>query len=261
MKILVYIKQVPDTDEVKVDPVTGNLKREGVDSKMNPPDKHAVEAAIQLKEQYGGSVHVITMGIPAADDILKEALAMGCDESYLLTDRKLGGADTLATGYPLAKAAEKIGDYDLLLCGKHAVDAETAQTGQIIAEFLGIPQATLVSKIEIKDNVAVCERMLPDCKEVVEIKLPALLTVSEEINTPRYPSPINIMKALKKPRHQWSADDIGADPDRIGKNGSPSSNIKLFEPPKRDSNTEYIEGSTEEIVQKIISILAAEKII
>ena len=120
MKILVYIKQVPDTDEVKVDPVTGNLKREGVDSKMNPPDKHAIEAAIQLKEQYA-EVYMLLRWASAADDILKEALAMGCDESYLLTDRKLGGADTLATAIPL-QGRRKIGDYDLLLCGKHAVD-------------------------------------------------------------------------------------------------------------------------------------------
>lgn len=261
MKILVYIKQVPDTEDVAVDPKTGVLIREGVDSMMNPPDKHAVEAALQVKEAYGGSVHVITMGIPSAEAILKEALAMGCDEAYLLTDRSLAGADTLATGYPLAKVAEKIGDFDLIFTGKHAVDAETAQTGPIMAEFLDIPQVTLVTGIEIQDGTAICQRSLPDCTETVQVTLPALITIAPEMNTPRYPSPINIMKALKKPRHTWNAEDIGADPDRIGIKGSPSSTIKLFEPPKKDSNTHYISGSTDEIVQGIIKVLEDEKII
>ena len=162
MKILVFVKQVPDTDDVKLDPKTGNLMREGVQSIMNPLDANAVEAALQLKEKYGGTVVAISMGPPHADDVLKKALAMGCDESVLLSDRALGGADTLATGYPLAKAAEKIGGYDLLICGRHATDAETAQTGPIIAAFLGIPQVTLCGSVEIEDGWAVCERLLPD---------------------------------------------------------------------------------------------------
>ena len=144
---------------------------------MNPLDANAVETALQLKEKYGGTVTAISMGPPQADDVLKKALAMGCDESALLSDRALGGADTLATGYPLAKAAEKIGGYDLLICGRHATDAETAQTGPIIAAFLGIPQVTLCGKVEIEDGWAVCERLLPDRTEKVKVKLPALITV------------------------------------------------------------------------------------
>ena len=134
MKIIVFVKQVPDTDDVKLDPKTGNLQREGVQSIMNPLDANAVETALWLKEKYGGSVVAVSMGPPQADDVLKKALAMGCDESALLSDRALGGADTLATGYPLAKAAEKLGDYDLLICGRHATDAETAQTAQADAQ-------------------------------------------------------------------------------------------------------------------------------
>lgn len=201
MKIIVFVKQVPDTEDVKLDPKTGNLQREGVQSIMNPLDANALETALRLKEKYGGTVTAVSMGPPQADEVLKKALAMGCDESALLSDRALGGADTLATGYPLAKAAEKLGGYDLLICGRHATDAETAQTGPIIAAFLGIPQVTLCGEVEIEDGWALCERLLPDRTEKVRVKLPALITVCAEANEPRYPTPIGIMKALKKPRH------------------------------------------------------------
>ena len=222
MKILVFVKQVPDTDDVKLDPKTGNLMREGVESIMNPLDANAIETALRLKEKYGGTVVAISMGPPQADEVLKKALGMGCDESVLLSDRALGGADTLATGYPLAKAAEKIGGYDLLVCGRHATDAETAQTGPIIAAFLGIPQVTLCGEVEIEDGWAVCERLLPDRTEKVKVKLPALITVCAEANEPRYPTPINIMKALKKPRYTWNAEDLGCDPPTSASLSRPS---------------------------------------
>ena len=261
MKILVFVKQVPDTDDVKLDPKTGNLMREGVESIMNPLDANAVETALRLKEKYGGTVVAISMGPPQADEVLKKALGMGCDESVLLSDRALGGADTLATGYPLAKAAEKIGEYDLLICGRHATDAETAQTGPIIAAFLGIPQVTLCGEVEIEDGWAICERILPDRTEKVKVKLPALVTVCAEANEPRYPTPINIMKALKKPRYTWNAEDLGCDPDMIGIPGSPSSNKRIFEPPKRNTDTKYFEGEPEAIAKAIADVLEAEHII
>ena len=261
MKILVFVKQVPDTDDVKLDPKTGNLMREGVQSIMNPLDANAVEAALQLKEKYGGTVVAISMGPPHADDVLKKALAMGCDESVLLSDRALGGADTLATGYPLAKAAEKIGGYDLLICGRHATDAETAQTGPIIAAFLGLPQVTLCGSVEIEDGWVVCERLLPDRTEKVKVKLPALITVCAEANEPRYATPINIMKALKKPRYTWTAADLGCEPDMIGIPGSPRSHKKIFEPPKRHTDTKYFEGAPEAIAKAIADVLEAEHII
>lgn len=197
MKILVFVKQVPDTDDVKLDPKTGNLKREGVASMINPLDANALEAAVQLKEKYGATVVAISMGPPQAEDVLKKALALGCDEACLLSDRAFGGADTLATAYTLSKAAEKIGDYDLLLFGRHAVDGDTAQTGPATAACLGIPQVTLASSIDVQDGWVVCDRVLEDSVQKVRAKLPALVTVTADINKPRYATPINIMKALK----------------------------------------------------------------
>ena len=223
MKILVFVKQVPDTDDVKLDPKTGNIMREGVASKLNPLDANAVEAAIRLKEKYGAQVCAISMGPPQAEDVLKKALALGCDEAYLLSDRAFGGADTLATSYTLAMAARKIGDYDLLLFGRHAVDGDTAQTGPATAAQLGIPQITLASSIDVQDGYVICDRVLETCTQKVRARLPALVTVTGEINTPRYPKPINIMKALKKPRFVWNAEDLGADRTQTGIPGSPSS--------------------------------------
>ena len=194
MKILVFVKQVPDTDDVKLDPKTGNLKRDGVQTTINPLDANAVETAVQLKEKYGATVCAVTMGPPQAKEVLKKALALGCDEAYLLSDRAFGGADTRATSYTLAKAAEKIGDYDLLLFGRHAIDGDTAQTGPATASFLNIPQITLADSVDIQDGWVVCTRVLESRSERVRAKLPALVTVCKEINTPRYPTLPNIMK-------------------------------------------------------------------
>lgn len=261
MKIIVFVKQVPDTEDVRLDPKTGNLQRDGVASIMNPLDANGVETALTIKEQIGATVVAVSMGPPQADEVLKKALAMGCDESILLSDRAMGGADTLATGYALSKAAEKIGDYDLIICGRHATDAETAQTGPIIASYLGIPQVTLVSEVKIDGDWAVCTRMLPEREETVCVKLPALITVCQEINTPRYPKPINIMKALKKPRQIWSAADMECDVSRLGLAGSPSVNKKIFEPPKRFTDTKYLSGSAQEIAAQIANVLEAEGLI
>jgi len=260
MKILVFVKQVPDTDDVKLDE-KGNLKREGVASIMNPLDANAVEAAIQLKEKYGATVVAISMGPPQAEDVLKKALALGCDEAYLLSDRAFGGADTLATAYVLAKGAEKVGDFDLLLFGRHAVDGDTAQTGPATAAFLDIPQITLATSIDVNDGWVYCDRVLEDSTEKVRAKLPALVTVTGEINKPRYATPINIMKALKKPRAIWNAEDINADKTMTGIPGSPSSTKTVFEPPKRNTDTCYFDGSAEEIAVKFVDMLEKEHII
>jgi len=258
MKILVFVKQVPDAEEAKIDPKTGNLMRDGMESVINPLDSNAIELALELKEKHGGSVTAISMGPPQAQEVLKRALAMGCDEAVLLSDRLLGGADTLATGYPLAKAAEKIGDYDLLVCGRHATDAETAQTGPIIAAFLGIPQVTLCGKVDIDSGWAICERLLPDRTERVKVKLPALVTVCAEANEPRYPTMMGLMKAKKKPQHTWNVADLGCDPDMCGVKGSPSVNKKIFEPPKHNVSTVYFDGSINEIASKIVDVLEAK---
>ena len=261
MKILVFVKQVPDTDDVRLDPKTGNIMREGVASKLNPLDANAVEAAIQLKEKYGAQVCAISMGPPQAEDVLKKALALGCDEAYLLSDRAFGGADTLATSYTLAMAARKIGDYDLLLFGRHAVDGDTAQTGPATAAQLGIPQITLASSIDVQDGYVICDRVLESSTQKVRAKLPALVTVTGEINTPRYPKPINIMKALKKPRFVWNAEDLGADRTQTGIPGSPSSTKEVLEPPKRNADTKYFSGSAEEIAAQLADMLHDEHLI
>lgn len=261
MKILVFVKQVPDTDDVKLDPKTGNLRRDGVKSMLNPLDANAVEAALQLKEAHGGTVVAITMGPPQANEALKKALGMGCDEAFLLSDRAFGGADTLATSYVLAKAAEKIGDYDLLLFGRHAVDGDTAQTGPAVAAQLGIPQITLASSIEVEDGWVYCNRIVGKKIQYVRAKLPTAVTVCGEINKPRYATPINIMRAQKKPRTTWNAADLGCDTERTGIKGSPSCTKKIFEPEKRSANTVYFNGEPAEVAKALVDALSAEHII
>lgn len=261
MKILVFVKQVPDTDDVKLDPKTGNLRRDGVKSMMNPLDANAVEAALQLKAKHGGTVAVVSMGPPQAEEALKKALGMGCDEAYLLSDRAFGGADTLATAYTLSRAAEKIGDYDLLIFGRHAVDGDTAQTGPATAAYLGIPQITLASSIEVQDGWVYCDRALGDVRQKVRAKLPAAVTVCGEINKPRYATPINIMRAQKKPRFVWNAQDLECEAERIGMPGSPSSTKKVFEPEKRNANTVYFKGEASDMAKAMLDALRREHLI
>lgn len=261
MKILVFVKQIPDTDNVKLDPATGNLRREGVASTINPLDLNAVEAAVRLKETYGGSITAVTMGPPQAAEVLKKALALGCDEAYLLSDRAFGGADTLATSYTLAAAARKIGDYDLLLFGKNAADGDTAQTGPATAAFLDLPQVTLAQSLDVENGWAVCDRLLEDTVERVRVRLPAVVTVCREINTPRYPTLMNIMKASKKPLTVWGAADLGTDASRTGTAGSPSSTKKVFEPSKQSRNTVFFTGSSEEMARQFADMLEQQHLI
>lgn len=261
MKILVFVKQVPDTSDVKLDPKTGNLDREGVESIMNPLDANAVEAAVQLKEKYGGSIVAISMGPPQAEDVLKKALAMGCDEAILLSDRAFGGADTLATAYVLSKAADKLGDYDLLLFGRHASDGETAQTGPIVAAFLGLPQITLADSLDLTDGWAYATRNTEDGTERVRAKLPALVTVCAEMNEPRYTTPINIMKALRKPRQVWDAAALEADLAQCGIPGSPSITKRLFEPQHEHVDTVFFTGDEQEMAKQLVDMLEAQHLV
>lgn len=261
MKILVFVKQVPDTDDVQLDPKTGNLRREGVQSMLNPMDANAVECALQLKEQFGGTVCAVSMGPPQASSTLKKVLGMGADEAYLLSDRAFGGADTLATSYTLAKAAEKIGDFDLLLFGRLATDGDTAQTGPAVAAWLGLPQITLASTLAVEDGWVVCDRKLGGMRQRVKAKLPAVVTVTSDLNKPRYATAMNIMKASKKPFSTWDAAAMGADTNKTGMPGSPSSTKKVFEPEKRTTDTRYFSGEMADIVREFVDELQAEHLI
>lgn len=261
MKIIVFIKQVPDTDKVRLDPKTGNLKREGVKSVLNPYDAHAIEAALEIKDSVGAKVCVVSMGPPQAGAVLKKALAMGCDEAYLLSDRAFGGADTLATGFALAKAAEKISGADLLIFGKCSADAETAQTGPIVAEFLDLPQVTLVKSISTDGASAVCEREMGTVKQTVKVCLPAVIAVCEGMNAPRYPSPVSIKKVSSKPFTVWNAEQLGTPADKVGIPGSPSVTKRIFEPEKRDTQTVWFSDTPAQAAKEIVAVLKKEQVI
>jgi electron transfer flavoprotein beta subunit len=180
---------------------------------------------------------------------------MGCDEAVLLSDRAFGGSDTLATGYTLALAARKIENCDLLLFGRHAVDADTGQTGPIVAEFLNLPQVTFAVSLEVEDGFAVCERLLDRAAETVRARLPALVTVCAEINKPRYPSPLGIMKSGRKPFFTWTHEDLGCDLSRTGKAGSPSVVGGIFEPERKKVETVLIAGDISEMAKQFVDIL------
>jgi len=229
MNIIVCIKQVPDTTEIKIDPEKGTLKREGVPSIMNPDDKHALVEAIKLKGD--GKITVISMGPPQAEEALREALAYGADEAILLTDRQFAAADTMATSYTLAKAIEKVGNYDLIFCGRQAIDGDTAQIGPQIAEILNIPQITYAQKISAATAEVEVERQTEYGHDVVTAKLPALITVVKELNNPDYPTLKGLLSAYReKEVTVRSAADIGADPEKIGFKGSPTWVKKSFTP-------------------------------
>lgn len=260
MNIIVCIKQVPDTTEVKINPETNTLIREGVPSIVNPFDENAVEAALKLKEANGGKVTAITMGPPQAAEALKTCIAMGADEVYLISDRAFAGSDTWATSYTLAQAIKKIGDFDLILCGKQAIDGDTAQVGPGIAEWLGIPQVTFAVKIEISDKIAKVERLLEENNEVVACPLPAVITVVKQINEPRLPSLKGLMRAKKAEIKILSAKNIQAEDKNLGLNGSPTQVVKIFTPPPKGGG-EILDGEPAEIIDKLVDKIKERKII
>ena len=262
MNILVCIKQVPDTTEVKINPETGTLMREGVPSIINPFDMYAIEEGLRLKEKFGGKVTVITMGPPQAKEALKEAISYGIDEGILISDKAFAGSDTLATSYTLSHAIKKIENYDLIICGKQAMDGDTAQVGPGIAEWLEIPFVAFVKKIEeVTNEYLRVERMMEDGYDIVELPLPALMTVVKEINIPRMPSLRGKMKALKYEPIIWNTEHINVHQDRLGLKGSPTQVFKVFSPKLRTKG-EIIEGeSVDEKAQKLVSKLKEAKII
>ncbi len=260
MHFVVCIKQVPETTDVRIDPVTNTLMREGVASIVNPFDKFAIEEALRQRDTHGGKVTVISMGPPQAREALKEALAMGADEAVLLSDRAFAGADTLATSFTLARAIRKLGKVDLILCGKQAIDGDTAQVGAGIAQQLGVPQLTYVRRVVIEGSTLTVERALEDCYEVVTCKLPALVTCVKELNEPRLPSLRGIMMAARKEITVWGARDIAANPARIGLNGSPTRVVRVFAPTRRGRG-EILTGDVDEAVEKLVGRLLEAQVI
>lgn len=261
MEVIVCVKQVPDTTEIKIDPATNTLIRQGVPSIVNPFDKNAVEAALQLKEKHGGKVTVITMGPSQAEEALKECLAMGADEAYLVSDRAFGGADTLATSYTLAAAIRKIGKFDVILCGKQAIDGDTAQVGPEIAEYLDIPQITYAAKVDISGDVVRVEREHEDGYEVIESQMPILLTVVKSINEPRFPSVKGTMKANRKAIPVITVSDLDVDPDRLGLKGSPTQVRKIFSPQQRTQGEIIHADNAREAVRALFAKLSDAKIL
>ena len=266
MHAIVCIKQVPDTTEVKIDPERGTLIREGVPSIVNPFDMYAIEEALRLKESFGGKVTVMTMGPRQALEALKEAVAMGCDDAILISDPAFAGSDTWATAYTLSQAIRRLGEFDIILCGKQAIDGDTGQVGPGIARQLRINQLTYVFKIQQIDfdqRTIRVERLLEEGREVVESRLPALLTVVKDINQPRYPTFKGIRRAAKMEIPIWTAEALeGANRSLFGLDGSPTRVIKVFNPPARSGTVEIIQGDTPQEVAAILADkLLAEKLI
>ncbi len=228
MNIVVCIKQVPDTTEVRIDPKTNTLIREGVPSIINPDDKAGLEAALKLKEQYGAHVTVLTMGIPNAEVALRETLAMGADEAILITDRAFGGADTLATSTTIAAAIKNL-DYDLIITGRQAIDGDTAQVGPQIAEHLGLVNISYAEDIKIEGDKIVVKRQYEDRYHTLKTKLPCLITALAEMNKPRYMTPGGIFDAYRQKEIKiWNLKDVEVDVECIGLKGSPTKVVKSF---------------------------------
>ncbi len=258
MNVIVCVKQVPGTNEVKMNKETNTIIREGVEAIINPFDTYAVEEGVRIKEKTNGKATVISMGIPSVVELLKETIAVGVDEAVLLSDRAFAGADSLATSYALSMGIKHIGNYDLIICGKQAMDGDTAQVGPGLAEKLGIPHTTYVRKIEeIRDGYIRCQRMTEDGYEVIEMPLPAVITVVKEINEPRLPSLKGMMKSKRAIIKVLKTDDIGADKSFCGLKGSPTQVVKTFVP-VHDIESEMIEGTPEEqasnLAKKLLSM-------
>ena len=255
MNIVVCIKQVPGTTKVKINPETGTLIREGVEAVVNPFDEYAIEEALRIRERVGGTVKIVTMGPPQADEALKAAIALGADECFLITDRAFAGSDTWATSYTIAKGIQTLGKVDLIICGKQAIDGDTAQVGPGVAEMLNIPFVAWVRKVEeITERSIRVERLMEDGYEVLEMPLPGLITVVKEINVPRLASLKGKMKAKKTSATLLNAAALNADPQKIGLPGSPTQVLRSFVPERKTSG-EKLSGEAATLVQKIKSTI------
>ena len=262
MKIVVCIKQVPDTTEVRLDPKTGTLIRDGVPSIINHDDKAGLEAALQLREQCGGTVTVVCMGPPQADVALREALAMGADEAHLVSAREFGGSDTYATATIIATALKKIG-YDLVITGRQAIDGDTAQVGPQIAEQLKVPQVSYAEELKVEGDSVVVKRQFEDQSHMLKVKMPCLVTALSELTEPRYMSVGGIVDAYNKEVKVWGFDDLKNDlnPEWIGLKGSPTNVFQSFGKQAKTSGTVLANLSADEAVAAIMEKLIERHII
>ena len=231
MNIIIPIKQVPETSNVKMDEESGTMKREGVESIVNPLDLYAIEVGINLKEEYGGKVTVISMGPSSAEKALKEAISMGCDDGILLSGKEFAGSDTWATSYALSSAIKEIGDFDLILSGERATDGDTGQVGPGIASFMDLPLATYTSEIvDMEEDNIIVERMVEEGYETLKLPLPCLLTVVKEVSFPRLPTLRGKQKARKVEIPVWNSENIDMDQDKLGLGGSPTRVVNIDRP-------------------------------
>ena len=261
MNIIVCIKQVPDTTDVKIDPVKGTLVRDGIPCIVNPFDEYAVEEALKIKQAYSGKVTVITMGPPQAADALRKCIAMGADEAVLVSDRAFAGSDTWSTSYTLAKAIEKLGKFDLILCGKQAIDGDTAQVGPGIGEHMKISQVTYVQKVlKYEEGKLTVERGVESGNELIETKLPAVLTIDKSPIPPRLPSMMGTMKALKAVIKNLNATDLDLEEGIYGMEGSPTKVKTTFTPPPRKGGR-MLAGDMHEAIKELVATLREEKIV
>ncbi len=263
MKIITCIKQVPASSKVEVDPNTGVLIRDSNNAKMNPYDLYALESAFQIKNIVKGTkVHAVTMGPPSAKSVLEEALYMGADEATLVSDMRFAGADVLATSYTLSQLIEHINDYEIIICGKQTTDGDTAQVGPEIAEFLSIPHVPYVKEIlKIKDSSVILRSGYDEYDEIVEVKYPCLITVEKGYNVPRLPSYRRKILLRDCKINTVSLRDLkDKNPGNYGLNGSPTQVDEIF-PPERLTDSIKIEGTTEELATKMISILRESRFI
>ncbi|WP_035055010.1 electron transfer flavoprotein subunit beta/FixA family protein [Carnobacterium pleistocenium] len=262
LKIVVCIKQVPVSNNLKIDPITKNLIRSGEAGIMNPFDKNAIEAALRLKDKWGGEIILISMGPPDFEMTLRQGLAMGCDDAVLLSSRQFGGADTLATGYVLSQAIKELGDVDLVLFGRQSVDADTSQVGPIVSEFLDWPQITFVSDLHSYSKQAMtATRLLENMQQKIEFQLPAVVTVRSEMNEPRYPTPRNIQQSYKKDIRIWDENSLSADPNRIGLKGSPTVVRSVWAPEKEAKATKFLKGTADEAIRELLIQLTANNLL
>ncbi len=261
MNIIVCIKQVPDSTRVKVDPKTSTLVRTGVPSILNPYDHFALSQALKIKAKTGATVTVLSMGPQQANSVIRLALALGADKGILLSDRAFAGSDTWATSYALATAIRKIGNYDLIMCGQMAIDGDTAQTGPGIAFHLGVPQVTFCDSIDVAGGKVILRKIIDGGHQIMEADLPALVTMTMPVDyVAAYPSFLGAFHAQKKPSETWTAAHIGADPKKLGLDGSPTRVDRIFPPPAR-AKGEIYSGGAVEMANKVLEILKKETII